>query len=91
MTAGAFVLAISAIFATKANKKFSAGFKTAFANNGSGDYIQAPTAIFTTVSTGATQVYLGIMTNLGTTYEHSTVRVPLYSSTLGTAHVLYIK
>jgi len=65
MTAGTLVLAVTAIFATKANKKFSA-FTTAFMAGGSGYHVHAITSydlIMTT--TGTVQLNAKIYTSGG--------------------------
>lgn len=48
MAAGAFVLAITAIFATKANKRFTSGpFQTGYLKGNTSDYIVFPSAVLT--------------------------------------------
>ena len=66
MTAGALVLAISAVFATKANKKFL-GFVYATITNGT-QYFSYASKIFTTHSNaaGVVPVYVAIYTEATT-------------------------
>jgi hypothetical protein len=64
MAAGALVLAISAMFATKANKKFGSGTKTAYGPTGDGiTIVWGSTKIFTTVArSGFAQVGVELYT-----------------------------
>jgi len=58
MATGAFLLAVSAVFATKANKKFTAGLNVA--EYSSGLKVEAPT-VFTAVNgIGEVRVYLAL-------------------------------
>ena len=66
IAAGACVLAITGVFATKANKKFtqvtSASFTFTGSYGGSATNLTLPSAHFTTVSTNHAQVYIGLFT-----------------------------
>jgi hypothetical protein len=85
LSAAALVLAISAVFATKANKKFGTGTKTAYGPSGS--KVVWSSAIFTTSKvSGAVQVGVQLLTAASnyTTYEY------LYTQTGTSGHPLYV-
>jgi len=85
LATGALALAISAVFATKANKKFKA-VSTAYA--GSGDQIwKAGSAIFTTTGTGTLRIYAALVTSSGHEVE---TKVALFTSPNGVVP-LYFK
>lgn len=69
MVAGSLILAISGIFATKANKKFAASISTVYANGVASNPILAYNSpIFTTHSgTGLVPVYMLLYTVSGST------------------------
>jgi ABC-type branched-subunit amino acid transport system permease subunit len=64
MAIGAFVLAITAVFATKANKKFGSVTKAYL--HGSSAYVDVPSGILTTSGSSLKTAYLGIYTLGGT-------------------------
>jgi hypothetical protein len=70
MATGAFILAATAIFATKANRRFTPGFTTGYANILGGVSVIAPSAIFTTRG-GASlnRVFITISTINGTNLQ----------------------
>jgi hypothetical protein len=88
MAAGAFVLAISAVFATKANKKFTA-INTAYSRGSVDGYtcIVKTSDLFTTVATGNVQAYVAVISSSGTLLSTA---IPLYTSTSGTSAKLFV-
>jgi hypothetical protein len=86
MATGAFVLAISAIFATKANKRF-AQVQTAVASDFV--FVAPSAAIMTTVQgTGQRRIYVQLCSANGTSLG-VTPSNPLYTKT--TDHAIYFK
>ncbi len=50
LAAGTLILAATAVFATKASKKFAPSFRSAFVGASSTYYVSAPSQLFTTKS-----------------------------------------
>jgi hypothetical protein len=86
MAAGAIVLTISAVFATKANKKFL-GQTTGYAASGSGLNVKfsSPT-LYTTTTHVSTPAIVTLLTGTG---AHFILRTQLRTSSLTGAKLLY--
>jgi|GEM_PF-4645725 hypothetical protein len=81
LTAGTLALAITAVFATKANKKFALQLKTAVISNSNYDgYMQfkGSSAIFTTSTgvPGLTQAFLALVTSSNHVIQQVSVEGP---------------
>jgi hypothetical protein len=88
MAAGAFALAITAVFATKANKKFI-GVTSAESKSGSYEFRVAglSNTIFTTTSTGGKAVYAQVLTTASGTLVGS--RIQLYTHVSAVKPIYY--
>jgi hypothetical protein len=85
MAAGALALAITAVFATKANKRFTPRLSTGFLNSSDGSYsgYVKNSGIFTTSSgvSGFVQAYVVLCTSSGSIISSE---LPLYKTATGT-------
>ena len=87
MAGGAFVLAITAMFATKANKKFGTGVTSAYIKGSSGVYIQVPLGASLTTTSGSPNVlaYATLYTGGGAKKFQGT----LYDAKSGDSRAVY--
>jgi uncharacterized membrane protein len=92
MAAGTVVLAVAAVFATKANRKFSGDVTKAFLHDGtitSGDvYVVVPaSSILTTTTTSLNPAYVSLYTSTG----NNKIVASLWTQENGAGKQVYFK
>jgi hypothetical protein len=89
MVVGTLALAITAIFASRANKKFALTITTARAAT-SGFYVVGTKAVFTATSQGATHyLYMSLYTYNGHAFSAGTSAVQLFTKTAGNTNPVW--